>query len=234
MRVAASVMLPAAIVLVTYLLVRKENATKELTASSGLNVLIDTLPDGSLVTLNKASSLVYPSKFKGGTRTVQLKGEAFFNVSPDREKPFIIRVDDVQVTVVGTSFNVKSKNGNTEIVVETGVVHALKGGQEIVLRAGDKTKITATDSIMTKEKVSDQLYNYYRTKEFVCDNTPLWKLVEVLNDAYKVNIVFGKNELKNLPLTSPFYNESLDQVLQVISITFNITVVQKNGQIILE
>jgi len=89
-------------------------------------------------------------------------------------------------------------------------------------------------AVAEKEKVSDKLHNYYRTKEFVCDDTPLWKLVQVLNEAYKTNIVFGKEELKDLRMNTTFYNESLDQVLEVIHLTFNITVRKENGKIILE
>ena len=156
-----------------------------------------------------------------------LKGEAFFNIAPDKKKPFTIHVNDVDVTVVGTSFNIKSKNGKTEVVVETGIVRVTKAGETIELRAGEKTKMADADNAMEKEKVTDKLYNYYRTKEFVCDNTPLWKLVEVLNDAYNAHIVIGREELRDIPITSPFYNESLDRVLEVISLTFKYNSHQK-------
>jgi transmembrane sensor len=83
--------------------------------------------------------------------------------------------------------------------------------------------------------VSDKLYNYYRTKEFVCDDTPLWKLVQVVNEAYNVKIIIGRKELNDKTLTTTFYNESLEQVLEVIRLTFDITVIKKeDGQIILQ
>jgi ferric-dicitrate binding protein FerR (iron transport regulator) len=87
---------------------------------------------------------------------------------------------------------------------------------------------------MTEEKVSDQLYKYYRTKEFVCDDTPLWKLVQVINEAYHSQVIIGNPALKDMTLTTTFHNESLEQVLNVISITFNIKVVKEGNTIILQ
>ncbi len=204
------------------------------TLVSGQTVINQKLADGSEITLNKQSSLHYPTTFKGKTRSVELNGEAFFNITPDKERPFIIDVKDIQVTVVGTSFNVREDSNYVEVLVETGIVKVSHEGNEVTLQAGEKIKMPFTGTVAAKEKVSDKLHNYYRTKEFVCDDTPLWKLVQVLNEAYKTNIVFGKEELKDLRMNTTFYNESLDQVLEVIHLTFNITVSKENGRIILE
>src|SRR4030095_12734248 len=186
--VAASVILIVGLGIATYFMINN-NEPSEMVAQTGQNVLVDTLSDGSVITLNKKSTITYPSKFKGNTRAIALKGEAFFNVARDKKKPFIISVNDVQVTVVGTSFNIKSENGNTEVVVETGIVRVTKFGKTVELIAGEKTIMHANDSNATKEKVTDKLYNYYRSKLFVCEGTPLWKLVQVINEAYDVNIV---------------------------------------------
>ena len=95
--------------------------------------------------------------------------------------------------------------------------------------------INTNDSVATKQKVTDKLYNYYRTKEFVCDDTPLWKLVQVLNEAYGTKIIIGRKELNNMQITTTFYNESLEKVLEVIHLTLDITVIKKeDGQIILQ
>ena len=234
MRIAASIILIAGLGIAAYFMINN-NEPKEMVAQTGQNVLVDTLPDGSVITLNKRSTITYPSKFKGDTRAIALKGEAFFNVAPDKKKPFIISVNDVQVTVVGTSFNIKSENGSTEIVVESGIVQVTRSGKTVELVAGEKIIMSANDSNATREKVSDKLYNYYRSKEFVCEDTPLWKLVQVVNEAYDVKIVIGRKELNDMRLTTTFNNESLEKVLEVIHLTFDITVIKKeDGQIILQ
>jgi transmembrane sensor len=233
MRIAALLLLIAGISTLAYLLLNKNAPVQMITASSSDKVLSDTLPDGSVVTLNKNSSLIYPDKFKDSERPVTLNGEAFFKITPDKKKPFIIHVNDVTIRVVGTSFNVRTENGRTEVIVETGIVQVMRKNKLIELRPKEKTIVDQQDSVLVKETEKEQLYNYYRTKEFVCDNTPLWKLVQVLNEAYHANIVIGRDELKTLPISTTFSNESLDQVLEVIRLTFGIAVQKTQDKIIL-
>jgi ferric-dicitrate binding protein FerR (iron transport regulator) len=104
----------------------------------------------------------------------------------------------------------------------------------VELKPSESIRVNDRDSIMTKDKVADKLYNYYRSKEFVCDDTPLWKLVEVLNAAYDANIIIGNDELRNLKLNTTFNNESLDKILEVISLTFGIKVSKEGDRIILK
>lgn len=234
MKVAASVIVLLGLALAALLLLNGNNPAKEVVAQTTQNTLTQTLSDGSVVTLNKRSSVTYPSRFKGAKREVTLKGEAFFTVTPDKKKPFVITVNDVQVEVVGTSFNIKEEEGRTEVVVETGVVKVSRGGQTVELKAGERLLLGAKAGVPEKEKVNDKLYNYYRSREFVCDNTPLWKLVEVLNRAYEVKITIARKELYALPLNTTFNNESLEKILEIIHLTFDIEVIKKDGQIILQ
>jgi len=87
---------------------------------------------------------------------------------------------------------------------------------------------------LMKEDNPDQLYNYYRTRTFECNGTPMWRLVEKLNEVYKVHIVIGENRLHDLKLTTTFVDESLDGILNVVSKTFGITVVRSGQEIILK
>ncbi|MGC4102682.1 FecR family protein [Ferruginibacter sp.] len=234
MKVAAAVVVLVGIGLISYFVFNKETAPKEIAFRSLQQVVNDTLPDASVVTLNKNSSLTYPEQFKGDTRAVALKGEAFFTVTPNKEKPFIIAVNDVQVKVVGTSFNIKEMKDATQIVVETGIVQVTHNGQTVALKAGERITVSKQDTELKKESSADKLYNYYRSKAFVCDNTPLWKLVEVLNEAYDTSIIIGNNSIRNIPITTTFYNEPLDKVLLIISETLNITVAKKGDSIVLQ
>jgi ferric-dicitrate binding protein FerR (iron transport regulator) len=233
LRVAAVVIVIAGVALLAYMQMGKK-PVQQITARTVHIVKLDTLSDGSMVTLNKNSSLTYPEEFKSSTRTVSLKGEAFFDVAPDKEKPFIIETGDVRIRVVGTSFNVRIENGSTEVIVATGVVQVQKGQSIVELRPKEKVVVRRQDSVLRKVAETEKLYNYYRSREFVCDNTPLWKLVAVLNEAYNANIVIEKEELRNLPLTTTFPNESLDRILQIIELTFNIQVERRDTTIILK
>ena len=194
-------------------------------------VIRDTLSDGSIVTLNKKSSLSYPAAFSGRNRIVEMKGEAFFNIAHDKNKPFVIHTGGLDITVVGTSFNVKNAGGETSVIVETGIVEVSRNKESV--RLNPKEMVIASDGKMVIEKSTDILYNYYRTKEFVCNNTPLWKLVDVLNEAYDANIRIESENLKNLPLTATFHKESLENILKIITETFDIRMENRNGEIIL-
>jgi ferric-dicitrate binding protein FerR (iron transport regulator) len=233
-RIAAAILVVAGAAWFTSSLLNKGTRKPELMNIASVNeVKKETLPDGSEATLNKHSVLTYPSFFPGKTREVKLKGEAFFTIKPNKEKPFIITVNDVLVKVVGTSFNVKSQDGVTEVIVETGVVQVIKDGKMTELRAGERTSFTTTDTAATKQVSDDKLYNYYVSRTFVCDNTPLWKLVEKLNEAYGENIRIEKESLRKLPLTVTFDDESLDTILAIISETLLVKVTRKDKEIIL-
>jgi transmembrane sensor len=232
LRIAASVIIVLGLGLGGYRLMRGQPVETIVAQSTG-TVLTDTLPDGSTVTLNKTSSLTYPSKFEGEQRAVKLTGEAFFHVTPDKKKPFVIAVNDVQVTVVGTSFNIRTENGFTDVVVETGIVRVTRNGKTVELHANERLRTSAQDTLQ-KEAVEDKLYNYYRTKEFICDDTPLWKLVETLNEAYQSDIIIGKEELRNQRINIVLKNESLDRVLELVSATLNARIIKSNGQLIIE
>lgn len=209
-------------------------ATKTVSIQSYATVLRDTLSDGSVVTLNKNSALSWPGRFHGDTRKVGLQGEAFFNVAPDKDKPFIIQVNDVTIKVIGTSFNVRSVRGHTQVIVETGAVQVSRRQQTVELHRAEQVDVAESDSVITKEAVTDNLYNYYRSREFVCDNTPLWKLAQVLEDAYGTHIVIERPALRSLQLTTTFNDQSLDTILGIISKTFNITVEKTANQVILK
>lgn len=206
-------------------------AGEQMQAITNENVEETLLADGSVVTLNKNSLLGYPESFKGNQRTVRLmKGEAFFKVTPDKHKPFLIDANRVTIKVVGTSFNVKLVQENTEVIVETGKVTVFAGGKSWSLLPGQKLLI-GSEGQLVKEGPADLLYQYYRSKVFAAKNTPLWRMVEVLNEAYQVNISIPDQNLRNLPLNTTFRNESLDDILNIIGQTFQLRIEKKDREI---
>lgn len=234
LRIAVAVILIVASGIIGYMVtgVFTAKPVTQLALQTTDNVLADTLTDGSVVTMNKHSEIKYPSAFKGNTREVKLTGEAFFTIAPDKKKPFIIHVNDIIITVVGTSFNVRTVNGKTEVIVETGIVKVSNGKEIVQLRP--KEKVLADSAVIyTKDTAADRLYNYYRSKEFVCNNTPLKRLVEILNEAYGSHISIENKALENLPITTVFKEEPLDHIVAVIAETLSITAEKNNGEYIL-
>lgn len=233
-RAVAAVFIAVVATAVVYFIAAPGGNGQIITFASGDHSRIDTLPDGSIITLNSHSSISYTSAFTGDTRNVELQGEAFFSVVPDRQKPFIVTTIQATVRVTGTSFNVNANEGKTRVIVETGSVEVNTPKQKIVLKPGQQVAVGKSDTAVKMQAVTDQLYTYYRSREFVCDDTPLWKLVEVLNEAYNVNIVIETPAARQLKLNTTFKNAELDTIIKVICETFSLTAEQKGNTIILK
>lgn len=205
---------------------------KDLVAEN--QVRIEQLPDGSELTLNKHSEISYVRDFKRNRHVKLSKGDVFFNVAHDKAHPFVIDINKVSVTVVGTSFNIKRLNEETEIIVETGIVRVALNGEKIELHKGEKIRIGRDDSGLVKEKNTDQLYNYYRSNLFVASNTPLQKLADVVNEAYGSEISISDPSLGAETITTTFkVEDGLEGSLKVISETMDLKITRNENKILL-
>lgn len=231
-RVAAAVLIVSMVGWFTYSFFNPYN--RPIIIETTTATLKQPLSDGSLVILNKHSKISYLQKFSGQTRTVTLQGEAFFKVEPDKTRPFIIKINEVTVKVLGTSFNVKSRNGQTVVVVETGTVKVSKLNHSVELTKGEKVAINKDDLSLNKQTNKGLLYSYYYRNELVCDHTPLRDLVAVLNEKFNVNIVITKPALEELTINTTFKDESLQEILQVLTKTFNFNIEHKTNQILIK
>ncbi len=229
-RAAAAILVLLAGTWVTYFAL----TGREVVLAAGDRIRTETLPDGSVITLNKQATLTYAQNFNRKNRQVALKGEAFFDVTPNTGKPFNIKVADVSVTVVGTSFNIRNTEEATEVVVETGVVVVAKNHNQVKLLPQQKAIVLKNSNQPVVASNEDDLYQYYRTNKLVCNNTPLWKVVEMLNRTSATRIEIGDRRIANLSLTTTFENASLNDILNTIAATFNIQVEQKDSVVILK
>jgi ferric-dicitrate binding protein FerR (iron transport regulator) len=168
-------------------------ATQNFTASV-------KLPDGSSVFLNRNSRLTYPATFSGKTREVILEGEGFFEVKRNEKQPFIIHTGDVDVKVLGTSFNVKTnKAQETEVIVKTGKVLVTAKKDTAVLLPNQRVMYAKAKLQKTTNK--DQNFLSYKTGSFIFENTPIEEVVAKLNEVFQVNIVIEKEDMKRCQLT---------------------------------
>lgn len=217
-------------------IIQHQSTRSLLVLASQNKVVTDTLSDNTIVTLNENSNLYYPKKFKGKTRSVRLQGEAFFNVRHQSNQPFVVQVNNLTITDIGTSFNVNAQPQSTEIIVSSGIVKVTAKGKSVMLKANEKITVSQKYGLMKKEKVSNELYNYYLTKEFICNRTSLKDLIATLNDAYHAQIIIANPHLEQMPITTTFHrSQPLDSILSIISQTFeNVSFSKKGSQIILK
>jgi ferric-dicitrate binding protein FerR (iron transport regulator) len=228
----AAVLLLVAGVFIVYLIAGRHNTAGMLT--SGSRVMTGTLPDGTVITLNKKSAVHYGRAYNKQNREVQLEGEAFFAVAPDRQRPFIVRLQDAEVEVLGTSFNIRSADDKTEIVVETGEVMVKRNNVLVHVHAKEKAILYKNNPAPLKQPAADSLYRYYRTRQFVCNGTPLAELVNALNTAYDQQIVLADKKLAQLPITATFTGKSLNNILDIVCRTLQLDTVQHGNTIVIK
>lgn len=192
----------------------------------------DQLPDGSVVTLNKYSEIAYSESWLSKNRSVKLtSGEVFFEVKRDEKHPFVIDAGKTKITVLGTSFHVRRGNGETEVIVTSGSVSVRSADQEVILKPLQSVLIS--DTLKNKLKVDtvpDQLYRYYVHQEFVFENTPLPRVLEILNKAYDQHLVLSNPKHRQLLLTATFEQQPLSEIIKVIMETFDLKIEKKGNQ----
>jgi ferric-dicitrate binding protein FerR (iron transport regulator) len=194
-----------------------------------------TLPDGTVIALNKNSVITYPDKFGRKKRKVLLKGEAFFQVKRDEKKPFIIEAENVEIEVLGTSFNVDARPDKqfVEVIVNTGKV-ALRSekGKEIVLLKGERGVFSKETGELVKEANKSRNYLAWKTKKLIFEDDCLADVVKDISEAYDINIELASPALKDCRLTAIYDDLSLDAILNILKETFDLSVVKKDNIIL--
>ncbi len=196
-----------------------------------------TLPDGTVVALNKNSVITFPGKFGSKTRKVMLKGEAFFQVKRNEAKPFIIEAGNAEIEVLGTSFNVDARPENefTEVIVKSGKV-ALRSekGNEVILMKGERGVLSKATGKLVKEENRSRNYLAWKTRKLIFENDLLSDVVKDISKVYDVKIELANPELKEYRLTATYDNLSLDTVLNILEETFDIKITKKGDLILIE
>lgn len=203
----------------------KEEYNKLVTPTGGEYFL--TLSDGTRVFLNAASELKYPVEFVGGKRVVDLNGEAYFEVRKDSLRPFIVRVNGAEVTVLGTSFNVNTYGDDGQIytTLVNGSVRILseKNGQEEVLTPGMQGVMNIQTGQLTVREVDVEAYVAWREGRFVFRTMTLDLIMCQLQRWYDFEVFYQNPELKEYEFRGVIKRDmDLDKVLSVIKATTNV------------
>lgn len=192
------------------------------------------LDDGTLVTVNRNSRIRYKTKFAESERRVLLTGEAWFDVSRDTTRPFMIDAGGARVEVLGTSFNVNAykENSMVEITVESGVV-ALTAKQDqqeqIVLRAGNSGTYHKEKKELILIPSSNPNTISWKTRELFFDGSSLQEVADLVNRVYNVNLVIMNPQMASCPITVTFRDQSLEAVLNVLEMTLDLEI-SRSGQ----
>lgn len=244
MRIAAAVVVTALLSVAGYDIVTQRGASSQMIELSASNQGTGTytLPDGTTVSLNANTHLKYPKRFGKSTREVTIEGEAFFEVNPNKEKPFIIHAGNAQIKILGTSFNVNAYplEKLMEVVVKTGKVQVINNAtvanqsNELILNPGEKGTLVYSSNVLLKTTNENPNFLAWKTHDLIFRSTSLGEVISNLEKVYHVNIRLDDPKLNRLLLTAHFNNYSLDFILKVIETTFHMETQKVDGQYILK
>lgn len=187
-----------------------------------------SLPDGSTINLKPRGTIEYNRQFDGERREVRLVGEAFFNVTRDKSRPFIINAHDVVVTVLGTSFEVTAYEDAREVkvAVRTGKVSVTRQQTNAVAGGPDEVILTPNQEVIynvVKENFSKQLVaapqiilarpTLFHMKY---DATPVDQIFNVLKENYGIDIVYDKAVVSSCTLTTTMEEEGFYERIEII------------------
>jgi transmembrane sensor len=203
-------------------------AFKKITNPKGQRTRIK-LPDESIVYLNASSTLTFPEVFSGPERTVELTGEAFFEIIKDPTKPFVVRTGNIKTVVLGTSFNVRSFEADSSIDVSlvAGKVrvvrgHTAAGNHEHALLPGEQLTYHKGDGSFEKSNFKVLDATGWKDGVLVFNNTDFAGFIEKLEQWYGVEIDVVGQPSEKWHVNGHFDNESLKEVLVGIQFVYDI------------
>lgn len=217
-RASAVLLVPVCIVLALVLSDgSKKNEVLQQSVSCAYGAVSNfMLPDGSVVYLNSGSTLSFPSVFDDGDRRVNLRGEAYFEVLSDKEHPFTVQTDCMDITATGTKFNVEAYPGfSSRVTLVNGVLNIDKGISSYPLAQGYQLECTPDGSVSS-----------YRTDTFKWTS---WKdgiiafrgdrlsyVFERLSLIYNAKIIIEDPRISSLQIRATFTDERLDEIMSLL------------------
>jgi ferric-dicitrate binding protein FerR (iron transport regulator) len=232
-RIAAILIFP--VLAYTGFLIFKNNSLKEVSKSEPVWQTISTppgvksrffLPDSTAVWLNSSSSITYPVAFSWETRQVSIKGEAFLDVRKDQDHPFVVGLGKINVRVLGTRFDVINyENENkTDVILESGNISLFQqtGREEKVLtslRPGEMAVFDKENNSLSIKTAQTEKYTAWKEGKLIFRDDPMDEVVRKLNRWFNVQIEVADPEISEYIYTATFRNESIDQILELLTIS---------------
>lgn len=232
-RVAAILLLPV-LIYSGYISIRNTSLKKQqkeyvvmqtISSRQGMVTQFE-LADGTKVWLNSGSALQFPSFFAGDLRVVKLSGEAFFEVTKNEDQPFLVKAKDLNIEVLGTSFNVVSydEEKQAEIVLVEGKVSLSSEIDQVkkvfgTLQPGQRAVYTEDNQKLEAEEVEVEKYIAWRDGNLIFRDDKMEDVVRRLSRWFNVEFVINDPEIKNYAYKATFRNENLMQVLNLLKIS---------------
>jgi ferric-dicitrate binding protein FerR (iron transport regulator) len=196
--------------------------TSYITKQASAEILRDTLADNSIVVQNTNSTLRYASDFNTRNRELQLAGEAWFDITSNPAKPFLINIGTIRVVVLGTTFNVRQSSATIEVSVKKGSVMMFNDSDSLIVTTGRKGIYLIRENRFVLLNSFNGNEQGYATRILTFENIPLKEIAAQIEKAYGVAVVFRDEKLKELTMSSTFDNDPITYIFDVISVTLHV------------
>jgi ferric-dicitrate binding protein FerR (iron transport regulator) len=198
------------------------------------NEIMETvLPDKSSVTLNENTTITYPESFVKDKRVVELKGEAFFDVKRNPDRPFIIQVPEAIIEVLGTSFNVRALEQEPEVSVTVRDGKVMLSDADniayVVLEKHEKGILNKETGHIEKYVSTDESEMFWKTRTLIFRETPLSKVFEVLEKVYTIKITIQNDNIEKCLLSAKFQEQEIEEILANIALSFDLEIQKKDS-----
>lgn len=213
-----------------------------LTGNPGNIVVSNTSPqpkevilkDGSVITLNEGSRMVYTDEFGNTGRNVELTGEAFFKVAKDPEKPFVIKTGALKTRVVGTQFNIKQNNVSVSITVSEGKVKVYHQKDTLNLTADRQAVFGVKSGVLEEKQVNASLYTLWQKDYIELNAVTVEDLFIVLKELYNIEVVFKDQESKKILLSMTLdKDEKLEDIITRVNLISEVKLTKKQDHMIM-
>ncbi|WP_165614863.1 FecR family protein [Flagellimonas flava] len=192
-----------------------------------------TLSDGTKVWLNAGTRLRFPQNLKTASqnRVVYLEGEAFFDVTKDKKRPFIVNAQNIDIRVLGTQFNVSAyeSDDNIATTLVEGAVNVYENSNpdtKIALSPNYQASFLKGNGVFEKQKVDTRIFTSWMERKLIIDNLSFGQILKKLERSHNVTIVNNASHLNNEIFKGEFDNERIENILNTIasSTPFNYTI----------
>ena len=192
------------------------------------------LADASRIFLDANTTVRYPNRIAGDARTVYLdRGNAFFSVSHDPERPFTVQLDGSSVTVLGTSFNIEATAEQVYVSVRTGTVRFAAGNAASILQAGNGAIYHRKTHTLQAVDATNRNADAWITHELRFVDASLQEVLTSLEDYYHVQISLQDSIANFRKFNASFRKNKLEEVLDVLEATYPIAVERKDSRVII-
>jgi len=190
------------------------------------------LPDGSSLILNGNSSLRYATSSFNKQRQVWVKGQVYFNVVHTRNnQKFIVHTDEVDIQVLGTSFDVTSRNEKTDVVLNTGKIklNIRNTLQQLMMKPGERVHYSADAEELRKEKVNVNKYTSWRKNTLIFENDSLAYVFDLLRDSYNMKFTVEDNNILKKKITAQVPANQPELLLKGLTEAHNLKFTNQKG-----